>query len=74
MAIWIRERLTELQALEETLRAGGGATKIAKQHRDGKMTARERVAALLDPGAVCFEVGLLVAYDLYDGQAPSYKS
>lgn len=71
MANWIRERLTELQALEETLRAGGGATKIAKQHRDGKMTARERVAALLDPGAVCFEVGLLVAYDLYDGQAPS---
>jgi acetyl-CoA carboxylase carboxyltransferase component len=71
MANWIRERLTELQALEEKLRAGGGAAKIAKQHRDGKMTARERVAALLDPGAVCFEVGLLVAYDLYDGQAPS---
>src|SRR5262245_59378223 len=35
------------------------------------MTARERIAALLDPGAFFLEVGLLLAYDLYDGQAPA---
>ncbi len=34
------------------------------------MTARERLAALLDPDATSFEVGLLVAHDLYGGQAP----
>ncbi len=70
MANWIRERLTELQALEAKLRAGGGPAKVEKQHRDGKMTARERVDALLDPGSFSIEIGLLVAHDLYDGQAP----
>lgn len=71
MANWIRERLTELRTLEERLRAGGGPAKVEKQHRDGKLTARERVAALLDPEALSFEVGLLVAHDLYEGQAPA---
>lgn len=71
MANWIRERLGEIQTLEETLRGGGGPAKIEKQHRDGKLTARERVAALLDPGAASIEVGLLVAHDLYGGQAPA---
>ncbi len=70
MSNWIRERLNELQTLEEKLRAGGGAAKIEKQHRDGKLTARERVAALLDPAAFSFEVGLLIAHDLHGGQAP----
>jgi acetyl-CoA carboxylase carboxyltransferase component len=71
MSNWIRERLTELRALEEKLRAGGGPAKVDKQHRDGKLTARERVEALLDAGSFSFEVGLLVAHDLYGGQAPS---
>jgi acetyl-CoA carboxylase carboxyltransferase component len=39
-------------------------------HAQGKLAPRERVASLLDPGAPWFEVGLLVAYDRYDGQAP----
>ncbi len=39
-------------------------------HRQGKLSPRERVAGLLDPGAPWVEVGLLVAYDRYDGQAP----
>ncbi len=71
MPNWIRERLTELKALEEKLQAGGGPAKVEKQHRDGKWTARERVDALLDPGAPRIEIGLLVAHDLYDGQAPA---
>lgn len=66
----MRRRLAELRELEERLRAGGGPSKIEKQHRDGKLTARERVDLLLDEGAPVIEVGLLVAYDLYDGQAP----
>lgn len=71
MVHWIRERLTEVQSLEEKLRAGGGPAKVAKQHNAGKMTARERVDGLLDLGTSRVEIGLLVAYDLYDGKAPS---
>ena len=44
--------------------------KIEKQHRDGKLTARERIGQLIDPGTLFLEIGLLIAYDRYDGQAP----
>src|SRR6185369_237066 len=52
-------------------RAGGGPAKVEKQHRDGKLTARERIARLADPGTLFLEIGLLIAYDLYEGQAPA---
>ncbi len=61
----------ELTALRATLREGGGAKRIERQHAQGKLTARERVARLLDEGAPSVELGLLVAHDRYDGQAPS---
>src|SRR5579871_4938254 len=67
----MRPLVEDLQALEERLRKGGGEKKIEKQHRDGKLTARERIARLIDPGAMFLEIGLLVAHDLYDGQAPA---
>src|SRR6266478_4979566 len=67
----MRELVAGLQDLEEKLRSGGGAKKIAKQHNDGKLTARERIAKLIDPGSMFLEIGLLVAYDKYDGQAPA---
>lgn len=67
-------RLRELSAasreLEARLREGGGADKAAKQHAQGKLTARERVRNLTDADAPFLELGLLVAYDQYDGQAP----
>ncbi len=56
--------------LEDKLRLGGGPKKIEKQHRDGKLTARERIGKLTDPGSMFVEIGLLIAYDRYDGQAP----
>src|SRR6266849_3056792 len=61
----------QLHRLEERLRAGGGPARIEKQHRAGKLTARERIARLLDPDACFQEIGLLIAYDRYEGQAPS---
>src|ERR1700675_4229322 len=67
----MRSLVTGLQDLVNKLRAGGGAKKIEKQHKDGKLTARERVAKLIDPGAMFLEIGLLMAYDKYDGQAPA---
>ncbi|MGH7249272.1 MAG: acyl-CoA carboxylase subunit beta, partial [Pseudomonadota bacterium] len=60
-----------LQQLEDRLRAGGGPQKIEKQHRAGKLTARERIAQLADRDAMFLEIGLLIAYDRYDGHAPS---
>ena len=67
----MRLLVEQLQKLECRLREGGGASKIERQHRAGKMTARERIAALLDPGALFLEIGLLIAYDRYEGQAPA---
>src|SRR6202522_3443281 len=67
----MRQLVDDLQTLEDKLRQGGGPKRIDKQHRDGKLTARERIAKLLDPGAMFLEIGLLIAYDQYDGQAPS---
>jgi 3-methylcrotonyl-CoA carboxylase beta subunit len=67
----MRGLVADFQDLEEKLRQGGGAAKIAKQHQAGKLTARERVAKLIDPGAMFLEIGLLMAYDKYDGQAPA---
>src|SRR5580704_4440785 len=66
----VRELVSELQNLEDRLRMGGGTAKIEKQHKDGKLTARERIEHLIDRGTGFVEVGLLAAYDLYDGQAP----
>jgi acetyl-CoA carboxylase carboxyltransferase component len=67
----LRELSREMRALEEKLREGGGSERIERQHSQGKLTARERIASLCDPGTRFLEVGLLVAYDQYDGQAPS---
>jgi acetyl-CoA carboxylase carboxyltransferase component len=67
----MRQLVEELHQLEDRLRAGGGAAKIQKQHREGKLTARERVSKLIDPGTMFLEIGLLVAYDQYESQAPA---
>jgi 3-methylcrotonyl-CoA carboxylase beta subunit len=67
----LRQLVEELHALEDRLRAGGGEKKIAKQHKDGKLTARERIARLIDSDSLFVEVGLLIAHDRHEGQAPS---
>jgi 3-methylcrotonyl-CoA carboxylase beta subunit len=66
----LRRLVAELDELEVRLRLGGGEDRIKRQHDAGKLTARERIALLLDPRTPFHEVGLLVAYDRYDGQAP----
>jgi 3-methylcrotonyl-CoA carboxylase beta subunit len=66
----MRSLAGELHELEQKLRSGGGTKKIEKQHREGKWTARERIDCLIDSGTMFLEIGLLVAYDKYDGQAP----
>ena len=41
-----------LEALEKQAELGGGPERIQKQHEAGKLTARERIDLLLDPGTV----------------------
>ncbi|HEX8072636.1 MAG TPA: carboxyl transferase domain-containing protein [Pyrinomonadaceae bacterium] len=67
----MRELVADLRDLEGKLRLGGGADKIERQHQQGKLTARERLALLLDKDAYAQEIGLLVAYDEYEGGAPA---
>ena len=50
------QRLERLQARAEL---GGGESRISRQHDRGKLTARERLAALLDPGSFA-EIGAFV--------------
>ncbi|MBK8467391.1 MAG: acyl-CoA carboxylase subunit beta [Chloracidobacterium sp.] len=61
----------EYVRLEKKLLLGGGPAKIEKIHSQGKLTARERIDLLLDKDTYRQEIGLLVAYDQYDGAAPA---
>lgn len=65
--------LRKLSALSDTVKLGGGEKNIAKQHEKGKLTARERIAKLIDPGTEPTEVGLFAAHGMYkdEGGAPS---
>lgn len=63
--------LEQLLLLQERVRAGGGPQKIEKQHQAGKLTARERLKLLLDRDSPFFEIGLLLALDKYEGNAPA---
>jgi 3-methylcrotonyl-CoA carboxylase beta subunit len=61
----------ELRLLEARLREGGGPERRDREHKKGKLTARERIRLLFDEESYFQEVGLLLAYDQYDGQAPA---
>jgi len=64
--------LTEAwRTLEAKLQQGGGAARVKKMHDKGQLAPRERVTALLDEDSPWFELGLLVAHDQYEGQAPA---
>jgi 3-methylcrotonyl-CoA carboxylase beta subunit len=52
-------------------RLGGGAEATARHHKRGKLLPRERIAAILDPGAPFLELSPLAAHGLYGGDAPS---
>jgi acetyl-CoA carboxylase carboxyltransferase component len=67
----LAELSADLVALRARLKLGGGEERIQRQHAQGKLTARERVGLLMDDDAPFIEIGLLVAHDLYDGQAPA---
>jgi acetyl-CoA carboxylase carboxyltransferase component len=65
--------LTNLSAEEATIRTGGGQKAIDRQHEKGRLTARERIARLIDSDRDWFELGLWAAWKMYGewGGAPS---
>src|SRR5213075_2465823 len=58
---------------EEKLREGGGKAGQERQHKLGRLVARERIARLLDTDAQFFEIGLWAAYKMYEqwGRVPA---
>src|SRR5260370_34229010 len=64
--------LTQLKNEEEQIRQGGGSKAIDSQHKKGRLTARERIAKLIDPRSEFFELGIYAAYEMYEewGGAP----
>jgi propionyl-CoA carboxylase beta chain len=47
----LEDRIAHLESLREKNVEGGGRERVERQHGDGKLTARERIALLLDPGS-----------------------
>ncbi len=69
----MRTMLQLCRARGDAVMRGGGSQAIEKLHQKGKLTARERIERLIDPGTEFLEIGLFAAYDMYQqfGGAPS---
>ena len=63
-----RLQLAELRKKAATVRLGGGKAKIESQHKKGKLTARERIAYLIDKDAEFLEVALFAGEGLYEAE------
>jgi 3-methylcrotonyl-CoA carboxylase beta subunit len=68
----LADLVAQVRNEEEKIREGGGAKAIENQHSKSRLTARERINLLVDPGSF-FELGLYAAYKMYEewGGAPS---
>src|SRR5216110_1730583 len=69
----LHDRCDKIRAEEELLREGGGKAGQERQHKLGRLVARERIARLLDHDAKFFEIGLWAAYKMYEqwGRVPA---
>ncbi len=69
----VAELVSQIRNEEEIIRQGGGDKAIESQHKKGRLTARERIALLIDPGTEFFELGSYAAWGMYEewGGAPS---
>ena len=68
-----RELIRDLEQQEQQLREGGREAGVARQRKLGRLTARERIAELLDPGTPFRELGLWAAWGMYQewGDVPA---
>ncbi len=69
----IRLLISEMKRKHTILSLGGGKEKIAKQHKKGKLTARERINYLKDPNSKFLEIGSFAGHEMYEeyGGCPS---
>ena len=67
----MRQLVDELRSRLSRARGGGGEKYLARHRAQGKLTARDRVARLLDPGSPLLELSPLAAADMYDDEAPA---
>jgi acetyl-CoA carboxylase carboxyltransferase component len=69
----MQQLVDELRRQEARIREGGGKSAVERQHKKNRLTARERIALLLDPDPPFFELGLWAAWGMYRewGGAPS---
>ena len=69
----IIDLLTQIKNQDEQIRQGGGGKAVEAQHKKGRLTARERIAKLIDPGSYFFELAAFAAFEMYEewGGAPS---
>src|SRR5882757_1154143 len=67
------ELMAKIHNEQEQIQQGGGPKAIEAQHAKGRLTARERIALLIDPETEFRELGLYTAYGMYEewGGAPS---
>lgn len=61
-----RQQWEALEQQAAEVRRGGGERAVQRQHKRGKLTARERIAALLDDGADFREIGLFAGRGMYE--------
>ena len=68
---FLADLVSDLRNQEEKIREGGGQKAVESQHSKGRLTARERIQLLLDPGTF-FEIGAYAAFGMYQewGGAP----
>jgi 3-methylcrotonyl-CoA carboxylase beta subunit len=64
----LRQLCSQLKSKEKKTRLGGGEKKIEDQHKKGKLTARERIAYLIDKKSEFLEVGLFAGEGMYADQ------
>jgi len=70
---WLNKLLDGLRSQEHEIMLGGGQSRIDKEHKKGKLTARERIEKLIDKDSDFYELGLWAGYEMYEevGGCPS---
>jgi 3-methylcrotonyl-CoA carboxylase beta subunit len=67
----VLQKLVEFRSVEHKTLQGGGPRRIEAQHKKGRLTARERIALLIDEGSTFRELGMHAAEGMYGGKAPA---
>lgn len=63
--------LKEWRSRAEEMRKGGGAEALSRHKSRGKLSARERIEQLIDPGSAFLEFSLFAAFNMYNREAPA---